>query len=289
MSGILYDSPFPTHDDDGTETEWVIVGYNPTYLRYYEEDSEAMDWTNWQAISDGLDSEAEYIIGTSDDFALPTESESWAVCRVDEFPYSSDYHSSKVPFSWDTVALFVRKGTESFDHYEECEGALSDYPLLDEDSYCALEHKAWERYLEDFVISDTAKSAAQIIAAKTSALSGYYRPRFYARTYGGWMVWTEWGSEDEWAELIEEHSEEWISKAECSASYAHGFSGDYDSDSFVSVAAEWAERRSLRMAALDNYDRWQLRDSDPKVSDESLRFVLLHSSDRLLGLSEFGR
>lgn len=325
MSGILFDKAVPT-TDEGSETEWVIVGYDPSSFRYSDEDSKAMDRTNFEALVSGFDSENEWApdfgpwhksksqqneelrnYGSSSNSRTllnPSEGTYW-IGRADEFPFESDYYSSSVPFSWQTIVVALRKPgfsvahwsddcTDSgctlseehsklvhpedsgsvvwlevpreWEHYEECLRSLSDYPLLDESSYSALEYEAWERCVSDYVIRDTARSVWNLLSPFTQA----------------WLlvILADTSGPEDW---IEDNSEEWISEALSNCSYFYGFSGDYDSKSVEEVCAEWVTVRVWAMF----FEAESLATERSGVSFEQAIYAVRSWPTRWLGLEDF--
>lgn len=123
--------------------DWFVIAFDPRTLHYGDDDREAMDETNWDAIAADLESITEDGIPTA--YYSP---------RIG----ASHYHD--VPTGTDDVRAagigYLRVGyefliiapnnDEGLDIARHLSKRLADYPLLDEDAYSKREWDAWEEY-----------------------------------------------------------------------------------------------------------------------------------------------
>lgn len=158
--GIMFDSiddqPFPRLKDLGYEwtgefdypeelTDWFVVAHDPNRLSYFDEDSEAMDTTNWDTIVGGL-----------------TDLPDVQVCGQNvDGRYIHDYVDVDIEDALEKgyalvgKVLCVAPDAEELDEMIQYGSALADYPLLDDEAYYALESEAWDRYVDDGLRYDT--------------------------------------------------------------------------------------------------------------------------------------
>ena len=116
-------------DVDGIDIgSWFVVATNPSRIRYFDDDSEAMDETNFDAIF-GADVESVYWLSRG---------------------YTHPYELQGVPEAVEAgVATFGRVVIVDPDRDDIVESmlsysrALSDYPILDDGEYSRREHEAW--------------------------------------------------------------------------------------------------------------------------------------------------
>lgn len=159
--GIMFDGPgdeFPRLSDMGYGwtgefhypdelAAWFVVAQDPGRVTYFDEDSEATDTTNWDAIVGGLGD-------------LPNVQ----ICgQHHDGRYVHDYTDVDVADALDRGYAIVGKvlcidpGSEDLDEMVRYRTALSDYPFLDEDAYYVLESAAWDRYMDDGLRYDTLR------------------------------------------------------------------------------------------------------------------------------------
>ena len=128
-------------DDEQPLADWFVVATDPSRVRYFDDDSEAMDETNW----DALPIDRSELFDTSD-----PES----VNPLDEIV------AAGVGFYRDTFEtyLIVAPGNEEvLDAMLDTRKSLSDYPLLDEDAYSEREYNAWLDFMSDGLRYDTLR------------------------------------------------------------------------------------------------------------------------------------
>lgn len=230
---MIYSEPFPLYksDADGNEVPagWSIVAADPYRVRYFDDDAQAVDETNHDALMAGLDPAAEssYLLqwGTwSDGRGMPgatrepleTEADGdWWAGELDGFAYWPAPTLRHRPYGGSTVVVIVRDGTAAADHAESCRYALADYPLLDEDAYEAREADAWDTYWQDTARRDVAYAAADVIETATGADSC------------------------DVADVLLEHAAEWDRPALDAMTYFYGFTGEHDADGAVSAVVDW--------------------------------------------------
>lgn len=156
-TGIMFSAPFPTladADRDASSSfligagvpdelaEWLAVSYDPRGWSYSDEDAEAMDETNFDAIRDAVTTDAE--------LGVP---EVRCDYRFLSNPHRNEWVVSGVEDALEAgVALFGRvlivapDNADAIEAAEECERALADYPLLDESAYSERDWDAWQEY-----------------------------------------------------------------------------------------------------------------------------------------------
>lgn len=266
----IFDKAYPTYDEDGNETPWVIVGSDPSQMTYYKSDSEAIDRTNWDYVMDGLDSDQRNEIefmrdsvvfkNTDDAWAetvaqFDSDNGSWWMGREDDLPLDTNVYSNVPWNSWSRL-LLVKRGTdahwsdevdgatladkespvwvestnEAYEWAMQCISDLADYLLLDEEAYSALEFADWERCLTDYVIRDVARDAA---SKWMESLSDEV-----SESLGDWAG-------DDLADWVEASSDEWVSAMHEGMSEYRGFSGEYDSDGARDAVVAWIESAML--------------------------------------------
>jgi hypothetical protein len=144
---------------------------DPTGWMYGEQDSEAMDETNWEAVLDNLNAyttvghiRCDYRRWDGDLFAswqhepdFDTEPDAfildglWASAI---FPQFTTYFSGRL--------LWVRVDSEADEEWERCSRSLADYPLLDEEAYSQREFDAWMEYVERDVPYDVRRAWSEV-------------------------------------------------------------------------------------------------------------------------------
>jgi hypothetical protein len=127
---------------------------DPRTIRYYDEDREAMDETNWAVLVGELsfladeDEDAEGSV-----YVLPRAG--WEHERSgDPLPAWANSHDG---WSGDECYACVHVRADDEDALEVLRGlvkAENDYPLLNEDAFSAREWEAWETYWADFGFRD---------------------------------------------------------------------------------------------------------------------------------------
>jgi len=142
------DATYSPDDYEGLQS-WHVVAYVPSTLRYYEDDVEAMDETNYDALIDALGGTVVRVEPTwnlrPDAYAaawdaLVAEAKTVGVAMVPRMSLR-DWHSS-------AALLLVDPANEDrMDAVRDCLDSLSDYPFLDEDAYSRRESAAWDEYL----------------------------------------------------------------------------------------------------------------------------------------------
>ena len=110
---------FILHDCMDDQLDWIASSEIQI-----NRDSDELTESNWQVFIDGLEK---------------TNSEDWRILRFGHF--ACGYYE----------IVILRPNSESYDFYIECLESLENYPVLDEEHYCNLEH---ERILES--IKDNA-------------------------------------------------------------------------------------------------------------------------------------
>lgn len=216
MPGITYDKPVDIGEG------WEIVAYDPTALRYADEDWEAMDLSNWSHIRGALydDDEAEWQATGERSYGAPIvlpdlSTGDWIIARAEEL--DEGWSRPDRPYTFSTRVLAVRSESDAAEWVAECSDALADYPLLDESDYCEREYAAWERCWSDYAARDVARAAAELIAADCHGLDV-----------------------SDLADAIDDHRDEWAYAAHEGMSYFYGLTGEYDEDgAAVAVAAWW--------------------------------------------------
>lgn len=207
-----YPDPIPATLAPG----WSIVAFDPRRVRYFDDDREAMDETNYDVIRGGLDMDRECepeITGHaygSPIFAPMLATGDWAECEARMV--TDDGWSHATPYVTSTVVLVVRDGSEAAEWVASCADQLAGYPLLDESAYCEREYEAWQQCWQDWAAREVAREAACRVAP-------------------------DWP--DDLADMLDDHRDEWAQAAHESASYSYGFSGEYDADGMERGCLEW--------------------------------------------------
>lgn len=159
--GIMFDTfddqPFPTLDDVGYSwadaptwradvgdlARWFVVAVNPHRLAYFDDDSQAMDETNIDAV---LASFVEYDAPDDADAYDPTEDSDDAAAE-----------GRRPIYAYGRVYLVHPDDAEAIALAEGFRNALADYPLLDESSYSEREYDAWCEYVDNGLRYDTLR------------------------------------------------------------------------------------------------------------------------------------
>jgi hypothetical protein len=118
--------------------DWLAVAQNPARDRYFDDDQQAMDETNFEAVYEFRALESV------------TDAERLGV----ELDVSDVYLFGKV--------VIVRPNSEVVDAMVKYRSALSDYPLLDESAYSEREYDAWLEFMRNGLRYDTT---SELVAA----------------------------------------------------------------------------------------------------------------------------
>lgn len=152
---------------DPTGAVWQLAAYNPHAVRYFDEDSQAIDETNYDVLRGdigdigdaGYDyrierniSSAAWVQYLRDADGAPCE---WA--DVDAVETGSYYNSELFDRGVTQSGLWVRVGSDAWDVWQSCARAVSDYPLLDESAYSEREFDAWVEWCGNGLNYDTAR------------------------------------------------------------------------------------------------------------------------------------
>lgn len=113
---------------------WLVVASDPHCYRYADDDAEAMDQTNWDAIVGELpDGEPEMVNPYS---GLPTMEEEIRAAGYGIWRDSPAYLLIVAPDNADLI-----------DTMTDLHGQLEDYPLLDESAYSEREYETWQQWV----------------------------------------------------------------------------------------------------------------------------------------------
>lgn len=151
MFDTLEDDPFPrlvdlarTHryglplgDPPAEIADWYAIASDPRAVRYFDDDSEAMDTTNWDAIVSSMTA----VFGDE----LPRifdryTRDGWVLDGLDDDAIADG------AMLFGRVLLIAPDWYEGLAEAQELSSALANYPLLDEDAYSQLEYDAWQDY-----------------------------------------------------------------------------------------------------------------------------------------------
>jgi hypothetical protein len=149
---------FPTLDravhysceDAEPYANWFAIAADPSRMRYFDDDAEAMDETNYDVVVTALGGTPECCnpgTGYSRGFVDLDMSE-----EIDEAGYAY-YHDTFQNF------LIVDPNRKDLvDEMVRLRSQLEGYPLLDEDTYSDREHNAWVEYMDNGLRYDTKLS-----------------------------------------------------------------------------------------------------------------------------------
>ena len=193
---------------DPTGDVWQLAAYNPHAVTYYDEDSQAIDETNYNVLRGDIGAVGEagydyrydrelgyaaWVEYLRDADGNPCE---WA--DVDAVETGSYYNSELFDRGVTQSGLWVRVGSAAWDVWQECARAVSDYPLLDESAYSEREWEAWQEFCGNGLNYDTARQLR------------------------------EWGIKDDTADLLSDADvlrweSQWLD-------YRNGFTGEHSPD-----------------------------------------------------------
>ena len=133
--------------------DWYTIARDPAPMMYGDADREAMDKTNYAALISCLGDPTE-IPQLRDMFMSGYRRDSDGTDADCEDALEKGYAS----VGW---LLVVRPDkVDELDELQRCQQSLSDYPLLDEEAYSALEWEAWDEYLHDGARWDVTRALA---------------------------------------------------------------------------------------------------------------------------------
>jgi hypothetical protein len=160
VASIMFDDagdrPFPTLDDllggsyEGRPdrlAHYLVVATDPARVRYFDDDREAIDTTNYAVLKDAL-SEPAYVQSTR---SVEPEAEALA----DEALFAAGaavYHGDT-----ETLLLVDPDDQETITTFEALRSSLLDYPLLDESAYSERDAEAWNDFLHGGLRMDTIR------------------------------------------------------------------------------------------------------------------------------------
>ncbi len=159
-------------------SEWLVIAYDPHTVTYYDDDQEAVDETNWDAIVSSVPNYDELPTVSSDYLYAPggacwqTGGISDAVSRgvallkagqtfliiappvwevfdtvYGNIVYRTAHESLARDIAWLSRWTDYRSdGADLLETMRDYSRALSEYPLLDEDEYSEREYNAWQEY-----------------------------------------------------------------------------------------------------------------------------------------------
>jgi hypothetical protein len=164
--GIMFDecrnTPFPalTHavyyscEDAPEYADWLAVAADPNRMRYFDDDAQAMDETNWNVIVGALDEAAEYCNPDS----------AYSRSCAGTLDMSEEITTAGYAFYHDTFQTFLivsPDNEELLDTMISLRSSLADYPILDEMEYSKRETEAWDEWmLRGGLESDTLRELA---------------------------------------------------------------------------------------------------------------------------------
>lgn len=143
---------------------FLLVASDPNRVTYFDDDSEAMDQTNWPVI-----------------IALPLDDDLAEVNDYDIIPsigYTFDDDEVATAFRagacllWSTYETFLLVDPNRDDLVDYCvstRSAVEDYPLLDESSYSDREYAAWLDYVDGGLQHDTIRDLEDYVDEDTVA------------------------------------------------------------------------------------------------------------------------
>ena len=119
---------------------WVVVAKDPRIITYFDDDSEALDGTNWAAVVDRVCGDEPELISEhypGEPFFTPERQAADALtagyCLLEGASYNR-------------VLVIDPTDEDRMSAAREVVDDIESYILLDEDAYSALEWEAWERY-----------------------------------------------------------------------------------------------------------------------------------------------
>jgi hypothetical protein len=160
VASIMFDAtgdkPFPTLDNllgdsyEGRPDElarFLVVATDPARVRYFDDDSEAIDTTNFAVLRDALNDPAHIQETRSVDPATDAAEIEAALERG-----AAVYHGEN-----ETLLLVDPDDQETVSTFETLRERLSDYPLLDESAYSERDAEAWNDFLHGGLRMDTIR------------------------------------------------------------------------------------------------------------------------------------
>jgi hypothetical protein len=208
---------------------WLAIAFDPRSLRYGDEDAEAMDETNWDALVSDLVG-YDRCLGDGDHDGPPHVSPQYHGYRCGEAGYrcqacevAAVERDEALAAGIAIIGQLLAVDPENLDDVEAMRDAsrsLADYPLLDEDAYSAREWDAW---------CDWAPTAwsDEIREASTELR--------YSSTPTGWM-------DEDTAEAFEDtDAETMVAELSRDLHYYGGFSGEYGPPFLELFAARFAD------------------------------------------------
>lgn len=196
-TGIMFDQPsrsdlpFPRLDDVGYSwagertwphdvgalSSWLVVASNPYRVRYFDDDSQAMDETNIDAV---LASFVEYDAPDDIDTYDPTEDDA-----------DADAEGRRPIYAYGRVYLIRPDDAAAIDLAVSYRDALESYALLDESTYSEREGAAWDEYVVNGLRSDTMRELSDLDDDTEEALDDAWNDAAsaasdYLHSYDGW-------------------------------------------------------------------------------------------------------
>lgn len=123
-------------EEDSPVWDWRVVAWNPHSMSYADEDHEAMDETNYDAVVSDI-GEVIRMFSTSG---------SWV---GGEYRYGTSWtHEDEATCDGALIdgVLIANPDKVDMDDMRQLVKRLSDYPLLDEEAYSEREWEAWQDY-----------------------------------------------------------------------------------------------------------------------------------------------
>lgn len=134
---MMYDTNLPFSVSCEPFFDWLFVAVDPHRVAYFDDDSQAMDETNWNALIDRLSA-------TDDGNEIPR---SYQVREGLTWSLGGDIDDAmREGIAFLGNVLVMRSDHPDLSVVQECQRALSDYPFLDESSYSEREYEAWQEY-----------------------------------------------------------------------------------------------------------------------------------------------
>jgi hypothetical protein len=133
--------------------DWLAIAFDPRSLRYGDDDREAMDETNWDAIVAALVDRDGDPIAERDVpkvySAYRNVSDGTKTRRIWDLAWVTEGADEAIAVGVAVIGSLLAVAPDNEDAVEamrECSRALADYPLLDEDAYSEREYEAWQEY-----------------------------------------------------------------------------------------------------------------------------------------------
>lgn len=119
--------------------EWFAVATNPYEVTYYDDDTQAMDETNFVAV-----------------FGEPGEI--WRACDYDKCEWLNEENVTIVRYG--RIILIDPDDADTLASCLASRDRLADYPLLDESGYSEREYNAWLDFMDNGLRYDTVRELA---------------------------------------------------------------------------------------------------------------------------------